>query len=698
MPDMPEVGDGEPAGGGAPAASAGSHSGPGVRDVFISYASLDSAIADSVCAALERAGMACWIAPRDVTPGEFYAEAIVHAIDSAKVVVLVLSQHAAASPHVLREVERGSSKRHPVVSLRIDPSPIPAALEYFLNSSQWLDASAVGVERALPRLVDAVRSGVRHASDRATERADGLARPAERHDPQPAVSAEASRPARLRLAAGIALVVIALAWVAVGQYWRSTRTPSGKRPAAAAPAGPSTTAVTQEISDKSVAVLPFTDLSERKDEAYFADGLTAELIDRLANVSGFRVPAATSSFYFKGKQASVGEIARALGVRHVVEGSVRKAGNTLRITAQLIRADSGYHVWSQTFDRPLNDVFKVQDEIAGAVAQALQTSILAHVQLEPAPTASVEAYTLYLRALARGTMNGLVDYDAVATDVRAALALDPQFASAWALYATSTIYRFDMRGRVTPEACATARGAADHALKLKPTLPAAHRARGIVIQHCDANLPEAEVEFRTALELEPGDSLTLRGYSWLALQAGRTDQALQLAQRSLAADPLNPWSHAAVGDAQFAANRLAEAETAYRKAAQIDPLAAGLHGMLANILLTNHKAVDAVTEAEAEPDADWREQTLPFALDAAGRRSDADRAIAAYQRKHADDAGEIAAFYACRHDADRSIHWLETFAAQHSGAYDSFAYRRECFRNLASDARYRPLRERLKLP
>jgi len=683
---MPEGHEGEQAGDAAPAASGVLRSQSGAHDVFISYASLDGATAESVCAALERAGMACWIAPRDVTPGEFYSEAIVHAIDAARVLVLVLSQHATASPHVLREVERASSKRHPVVSFRIDQAPIPAALEYFLNSSQWLDASAIGVERALPRLAEAVRSGVRHASDPAPQPADGLVRPVARVGPEPAVATRAGRRPKFALAALIAIAAVVFAYVVVNQLWLSKHVTAAKLPAAAA------------NQRNSVAVLPFTDISEKKDQAYFADGLTAEIIDRLAKVPGFQVPAATSSFYFKGKQAAVSEIARALGVEHIVAGSVRQSGNTLRITAQLIRASSGYEVWSATFDRPLADIFKVQDQIAGAVVQALQTTILAHHQLEPAPTANVEAYTLYLRAIARGTMNGVADYDAVAKDVHAALVLDPQFTSAWALYATSTILKFDMRGGPTPGACATARGAADHALKLNPSLAAAHRARGIVIQYCDANLPAAEADFRTALELEPANPITLRGYSWLALQAGRVEQALQLAQRSLAADPLSPWSHAAVGDALFKANRLAEAEAAYRKAAQIMPLAVGLHGVLANMLLADHKPVEAIAEAEAEPDADWREETLAFALDAAGRRSDADRAIAVFELKHADDdAGEIAAFYACRHDVDRAVHWLEVFAASKSGAYDGFPYRRACFRNLEADSRYAALRERLKL-
>lgn len=131
---------------------------------FISYASADGATANAVCAALEREGVKCWIAPRDVAPGEFYAANIVHAIDTTRVMVLVLSQHAADSAHVLREVERASSKRHPIIALRTDLEPLPDGLENFLNTSQWLDASAAGVERTLPRLVDAVKAALAKSS------------------------------------------------------------------------------------------------------------------------------------------------------------------------------------------------------------------------------------------------------------------------------------------------------------------------------------------------------------------------------------------------------------------------------------------------------------------------------------------------------------------------------------------------------
>ncbi len=231
---MPEGRDGEQAPDAALAAPGAVHRQSGTHTVFISYASSDRAVADSVCAALERAGVNCWIAPRDVTPGEFYSEAIVHAIDSAKVVVLILSQNAAVSQHVLREVERASSKRHPVVSFRIDLAPLPAALEYFLNTSQWLDASAIGVERALPKLVDAVQRGVAHTSDSATSPYGG-ARSAARTEPDGSVATQMRQRSRLMLLALAALTAVALAYLVVDQFWLSKRVDEQKFSEAATP-------------------------------------------------------------------------------------------------------------------------------------------------------------------------------------------------------------------------------------------------------------------------------------------------------------------------------------------------------------------------------------------------------------------------------------------------------------------------------
>lgn len=260
----------------------GDGSGP---TVFISYASQDAAVADVVVAALEKSGRRCWIAPRDVIPGEFYADSIVHAIDTAQIAVVILSRNAIASPHVLREIERAVSKRRPVISLRIDLAPLPAALEYFLNTSQWLDASNGGIERSLPRLTDAVRRTL--AAGDAPSGVPGVSVMPQANN---TLRSAAALPARQRikralLALGF-VAVLGLGYFALDALWLSQRI---DRTPAANPATP-------RVLRNSIAVLPFVDMSEKKDQEYFADGMAEELIDLLAKAPGLHVIARTSSF------------------------------------------------------------------------------------------------------------------------------------------------------------------------------------------------------------------------------------------------------------------------------------------------------------------------------------------------------------------------------------------------------------------
>ena len=198
--------------------------------------------------------------------------------------------------------------------------------------------------------------------------------------------------------------------------------------------------------NKSIAVLPFVDMSEKKDQEYVSDGLSEELIDKLTKVPELRVPARTSSFYFKGKQATIVDIAKALGVAHVLEGSVRKSGDTLRITAQLIRVDNGYHVWSETYDRKLDDIFKIQDEIAEAVVAALRVHLLP-VQGQSAKnelhTEKFEAYDLYLQGKQSYNQADAAGYQRAVTAFRAAIALDPGYAAAYADLALAQFWLTD---------------------------------------------------------------------------------------------------------------------------------------------------------------------------------------------------------------------------------------------------------------
>jgi TolB-like protein len=348
------------------------------HDVFVSYASQDVAIADAIVATLEKDGVRCWIAPRDVTPGSQYADEIVDAINDAKLVVLVLSEHAVASLHVGKEIERASSKRRRIVGLRTDAAPLTRSFEYFLSKSQWIDVAALGMPGALTKLTQAVGQGLAPSSWVSPGLGADASNPADRK----------RKPSYLTIqrvfAAAVFLVAAAIVVGVVVRYWPSKQE-NAQAPSVAA------------ISDKSIAVLPFTDMSQKKDQEYFGDGMAEEILDLLAKIPGFTVIGRTSSFQFKGKNEDLRTIGAKLNAAYVLEGSVRNSGDQVRITAQLINTRTGAHEWSETYDRPIGDVLKLQDAITAAVVRELQL-IVASDHLKSRETLkSAEVYDLILR-------------------------------------------------------------------------------------------------------------------------------------------------------------------------------------------------------------------------------------------------------------------------------------------------------------
>jgi TolB-like protein len=314
---------------------------PSIADAkaFISYASQDKAVADAIVATLEHAGITCWIAPRDVMAGAFYADAIVHAIDSATSLVLILSKDGAHSHHVLRELERAASKRRPVITLKIDTEPLPAAFEYFLNTSQWLDASGGHPERQFPKLIEALR-GVRGDTPQTAESSKSI------EAPTYLIRKAITRALAIVIATGIAYVLVEKPWHG---NERAHPQPASANPTLPAPPPPLPAAFAPP--PHSIAVLPFVNMSGDPKQQYFSDGVTEELLNSLSRLSELQVVARTSSFSFKGQNVDVSTIAHTLNVGAILEGSVRRAGNTVRITVQLIDAVTGFHVWSQTYDR-----------------------------------------------------------------------------------------------------------------------------------------------------------------------------------------------------------------------------------------------------------------------------------------------------------------------------------------------------------
>lgn len=496
--------------------------------VFVSYSTQDSAVTRSVVETLERAGLRCWMAPRDVVPGAAYAGQIIHAIDAAKTIVLVLSQSSADSPHVLREIERAASKRHAIVAMRIDQSPLPADFEYFLNSSHWLDASDGNSSAFLPALVSAVQRAVR--TPQSTQSA--LATPA------PAVLRAATQTVGRPAMVVASLVVIAMAGLAIIQ-WAPWRRPEAQTGAAISLPTPAPPANPTAAPEKSVAVLPFVDMSEKKDQEYFSDGLSEELLDLLAQIPDLKVAARTSSFFFKGKAEDVATIGAKLRVSHLLEGSVRKAGDTIRVTAQLIRADNGYHLWSKTYDRSIKDIFKVQDEIASAVVEALKGQLLSSHQLSSRyQTSNTEAYTQYLR----GNEQRKLDVpDAVArarTAYQKAIELDPTYAPAYAGLSDAEWRMADMTSN-DPATYARAGAAADKAIELAPGAPDGYWARGQLRFAYQRNWAGAQQDYERALQLDPSFDRAAADYAELQATLGHVPAAIAALQAFTVRDPLS---------------------------------------------------------------------------------------------------------------------------------------------------------------
>jgi TolB-like protein/Flp pilus assembly protein TadD len=369
----------------------------------------------------------------------------------------------------------------------------------------------------------------------------------------------------------------------------------------AVPVPPSAAVAAPAPDQKSVAVLAFANLSEDKGNEYFSDGLSEELLNVLAKVPGLKVSARTSAFHFKGKDTPIPEIAKQLDVAYVVEGSVRKSGNRVRITAQLIKAADGFHVWSDNFDRELKDIFAVQDEIAGLIAHNLALKMRVGAEGEPAVphggTENLEAYDLFLRGRQLWNKRTGRDLERAIGYFQQATEKDPKFALAYAgsglCYVLLPIYEDVSQKEAYPKA----RAAAQRALELDPRSAEAQTALGL----CSAGEDDAigaEAAYRQALVFNPNYATAHQWYGEFLALRGRTEQAVAEARRALALDPLSPVIQCDAGEAIWYGRRYDEALLQIDKALQLSPdypLAYTYRGM---VKLIQKRYAEAITDLE----------------------------------------------------------------------------------------------------
>jgi len=450
----------------------------------------------------------------------------------------------------------------------------------------------------------------------------------------------------------------------------------------------------------SIAVLPFVDMSPEKNQQYFSDGLAEELLNHLAKTSGLRVAARTSSFQFRDKSADLPAIGKKLDVATILEGSVRKEGKRVRISAELVKAEDGFQLWSGTYDRDLNDVFAVQDDIARAITGELKVRLLnAGSSSVPQRGISAEAYNAYLQGRYFYERRTRDDLSRAYEYFQQAVKLDPNYARGWSALAWVLITRGEGgEGSTFEQGYRDGRTAAERALQLDPGLAEAHAAIGRIKRGYEWDWAGADAAFQKALALEPQNSVVLLGASSLQASLGHFDEAVALNRRAVEIDPLSVTAHVALGMHAYYAGQQELAIDAYQKALAISPDGPEAHYLLGLVYLARSKPQQALAEFEKNHPNSERSVGQALAYSALGKKTEADAAlqqlINAY---HEQAAYQIAEVYAFRGEADRAFEWLG-IARAHKDAGLAAIKGDPLLKNLNSDPRFAIFLRKMGLP
>jgi TolB-like protein/tetratricopeptide (TPR) repeat protein len=655
------------------------------KAVFLSYASQDAEPARRICDALRGAGIEVWFDQSELRGGDAWDQRIRAEIrDCALFIPLISANTASRHEGYFRlEWDLADQRTHMIarnkafiVPVCSDGTPDAGAdvPESFLRV-QWTRLPAGETPPEFVQRISTLLS-------RGVEGAGSAAR-------SPAGTAPGVR-SKL-----VPLLLVALALIAAG-YFALDEFVLSKRASAPVTGSLPAESATTPVSEKSIAVLPFADLSEKKDQEYFSDGLADELLDLLAKTPGLHVIARTSSFSFKGKSDDIPTIARKLHVANILEGSVRKSGSRLRVTTQLVRASSGEQLWSETYDRELKDVFAVQDEIAAAVVGELK------LKLAPLPpsaahrTSNVEAYNEYLLGREFSNRQNLDGWKRAIEAYHRATALDPNFVAPYDGLATAELYVADETD--DPAGYARAQAAAAKAVELGPDDPDSYAARGFIRREITWDWSGAQADYEKAVALDPGRASLQARYGALLATLGRLPDAIAATKKSIELDPLKsgPW----VNLTQYVlfTGDLAAAREANRRALEISPestVAVKDKGMLQ---LIEGKAQEALGTFRGNGLEVWRlygsalaEHTMK---DPRASQQALDELIAKYA---AQGPYQVASVYAWRGEKDKAFEWLERAYTQRDGGLESLKYD-PFIGSLRNDPRYKAFLRKMKLP
>jgi TolB-like protein/DNA-binding winged helix-turn-helix (wHTH) protein/Flp pilus assembly protein TadD len=466
----------------------------------------------------------------------------------------------------------------------------------------------------------------------------------------------------------IAVLAVVLAYLIAHRFWISKRytaaQPSAQKGAERTTAAPAGTFAPPPYS---IAVLPFVNMSGDKDQEYFSDGLTEEIINSLSRINELQVSARTSSFSFKGKDVKIGTIAQELNVGALLEGSVRRSGRTIRVTAQLNNAVTGFHLWSQTYDRDLKDVLKLQTDIANAVANALKVTLLGDVaaKIEVGGTHNPAAFDAYLRAAkSYGTYQNSKDLEAAIAGYTEAVRLDPDYAIA---YADRSGALADFAANFAKESSVRAyldKAQADgrRAVAIANNLGEGHLALAYVSEQI-LDFTTASQEYRSALALAPGNASVLSSYGSFAVRMGETEAGLAALHRSVVLDPLSDSYYDVLGQGLLAARRYNDAISTFALAKALVPVSMFSNQWLGLAYYSIGDFQSARTACESRGDAFLRPYCLALVYDKLGRHTDAKSMLATLRATWGETPSTntyYAMIYAQWGDTAQALDWLES--------------------------------------
>ncbi|HEY2684593.1 MAG TPA: TIR domain-containing protein [Steroidobacteraceae bacterium] len=668
------------------------------RSVFLSYASEDAEPARRICDVLRAAGIEVWFNQSELRSGDAWDQKIRQQIRDCSLFLPIISVNTDARTEGYFRlewklaVERSrliADDAEFLIPIVIDATPDAAArVPDRFREVQWSRLPAGETPAVLVERISQLLS--REPAQAPTDVRAAAKPPVHRVTAPQVVPGPTSK--------RLLLLIATLAVMGVGYFvTRELVVPQPDTHSAPSQTVP----VRTGIQEKSIAVLPFVDMSEKKDQEYFSDGLSEELIDQLARNTDLKVIARTSSFSFKGKNEDVRSIATKLGVANLLEGSVRKAGPDLRITAQLIRASDGVHLWSQSYERKLDNVFQLQAEISTTVAKALNAALAGNVPPPADQQPDAETYTLILKAkyfTDRANKGDLVRANGV---LKEAVQRDPNSSPAWAYLAGNYVFQGFEGDIPLSDARAAAFGAVQRALAIDPLSAQAHRRLGNILSAYDWDWDAATLEYEQAVKLDPtgsdGRNAKLEVLGTEFLRTGKADELIDLARAEVERNPLDSTALEYLGSVQYYAGRLTDAAKTYQALLEIDPGYSNGQSTYALVLLLLGRTTEALTVAGKVEEEPLKLRALACIQWTLGLRANSDESLHALAAKYSkDNPYSIAEVYAYRHEANAAFDSLERAFQQRSSAIVNLNTN-PLFNAVRGDPRFKAMLSKLKL-